>query len=119
MTKKNTLILVFGIVLCALCALYPPRRINNTSSMQFDNRGDGKIRPLEVTRAVLFSPEFGIGRVRGNGAVFPAEVDGGGLLAELVLIGALTGLLILVPKLYLADGHAPVSTRGNGDSRNA
>jgi hypothetical protein len=107
MTKRNTLILVFGIVLCALCALYPPRRINNTSSMQFARSGDGKVRPLDITRAVLFSPEFGIGRIRGDSAIFPAEVDGGSLLAELVLIGSLTGLLILIPRLYSSDGRAP------------
>jgi hypothetical protein len=91
-------VLLVGICLCALCALFPPRRINNTSSFQFDEQQNGKLTPYDIPDAFLFSPEFAIYRAPGS-AVFPAEVDGGRLLAQLVLIGSLTGVLVLVPSL--------------------
>jgi hypothetical protein len=89
-----TPVLFIGICLCLICALYPPRSITNTSSVQFDNSG-GKFTPFKVTHAFLFAPDFGI--YHGpNGWVFPATVDGGRLLAELVLIASLTGILIFM-----------------------
>ncbi|SRR6266581_4070293 len=98
MAKTRPVILLLGIFLCAACALYPPRRINNTSSFQFDHWEDGKLTPYDIPHAFLFSPDFATYRAPGS-AVFPAEVDGGRLLAQVVLIGALTGVLVLVPSL--------------------
>jgi hypothetical protein len=87
-------ILLIGIFLCLICALFPPRSFTNTSSIQFDNSG-GKLAPFGVTHAFLFDPDFGI--YRGpNSMVFPAVVDGGRLLAELVLIASLTWIVILI-----------------------
>jgi hypothetical protein len=96
MNKTTRIVLLTGVCLCAICAVFPPRRINNTSSFQFVTREDGKFAPYDVPRAFLFSPEFGIYRAAG-GTLFPAEVDGGRLLAQLVLIGTLTGGVVLVP----------------------
>jgi hypothetical protein len=98
MTKTTPVVLLLAICLCAVCALFPPRRINNTSSFQFIQQQDGKLASYDVPHAFLFSPDFGIYRAPGS-AVFPAEVDGGRLLAQLVLIGALTGVVMLVPSL--------------------
>jgi hypothetical protein len=97
MSKRTPLVLLVGICICVVCALFPPRRINNTSSFQFVQEG-GKLTPYDVPRAFLFSPDFAVYRAPGS-AVFPAEVDGGRLLAQLVLIGSLTGVVLLVPKL--------------------
>jgi hypothetical protein len=98
MTKTTKIVLLVGICLCAICALFPPRCIHNRSSSEFDKRKDGQLAPYDVPHAFLFSPDFGI--YHGpNGWVFPAEVDGGRLLAELVLIGSLAGAVILVPSL--------------------
>ena len=105
MTRNTSVVLLVGICLCAIFALFPPRRINNTSSLQFEQRQDGKLTPYDIPHAFLFSPDFGIYRASGSW-VFPAEVDGGRLLAQLVLIGALTGGVILVPKLSASkDGE--------------
>jgi hypothetical protein len=98
MTKATKIVLLVSVCLCAICALFPPRCIQNTSSFQFDKRPDGRPTPYDVPHAFLFSSEFGI--YRGpNAWVFPAQVDGGRLLAELVLIGTLTSVVILVPSL--------------------
>ncbi len=95
MTKTTRVILLVGIALCVIWALFPPRRINNTSSFQFDHRQDGKLAAYDIPHAFLFSPDYGIYRAPES-AVFSAEVDGGRLLAQLVLIGALTGGVLLV-----------------------
>jgi len=101
MTKRTSGVLLVAIVICAFCALFPPRRIQNTSSLQFDKREDGKLTSYAIPHAFLFSTEFGI--YRGpNAWVFPAEVDGGRLLAQLVLIGSLTAVVILAPSLFAA-----------------
>ena len=104
MTKTTKIVLLVGACLCAICALFPPRCIQNTSSFQFDKRQDGQLTPYDVPHAFLFSPDFGI--YRGpNAWVFPAEVDGGRLLAELVLVGSLTAVVILVPSLLPSRKH--------------
>jgi hypothetical protein len=86
-------ILLIGLCLCLICALFPPRTTTTTSSFQFDTTG-GKLIP---TRAFLFAPDFGI-YIHPNGTVLPTVVDGGQLLAELVLIASSTGILIVVFK---------------------
>jgi len=89
-----TPILFIGICLCLICALYPPRNITDTSSPPFYDAG-GRLAPFKATHAFLFASDFGI--YQGpNGRIFPATVDGGRLLAELVLIASLTGILIFL-----------------------
>ena len=109
MSKRTALVLLVGIGISVICALFPPRRINNTSSFQFVQEG-GRLTPYDVPHAFLFSPDFGVYRAPGS-AVIPAEVDGGRLLAQLVLIGSLTGFVLLVPKL-----SAPKAGEGSRDA---
>src|SRR4030095_17168112 len=97
MSKRTPLVLLVGLCICVVCALFPPRRINNTSSFQVVQEG-GKLTPYDVPRAFLFSPDFAVYRAPGS-AVFPAEVDGGRLLVQLVLIGSTAGVARALPAL--------------------
>jgi hypothetical protein len=89
-----TRILLIGICLCSICALFPPRSIINTSTEQFIIVNGEQI-PIKPTHDFLFDPNFGIYGDPKIGA-FPAVVDGGRLLAELVLIASFTAIAILL-----------------------
>jgi len=96
MTRATHWILLAGLALCVLCALFPPRRLNH-GSFELDARwGVGEGMPV-LPHVFLFSPEFGL--YRAWGMVIPAEVDSGMLLADLVLIGSLTSGVILIRSL--------------------
>jgi len=103
--RQMKVYLLIGICLCALCALFPPRKFANPSDYRFIERA-GKFSPeIGVSHAFLFSEDFGIytsfrpAGTNPNGDVlhYLVEVDAGQLLAELALIVSLTGIFILVP----------------------
>jgi uncharacterized iron-regulated protein len=95
-TQHQAAVLLIGICLCAICALFPPRRLHG---------GDDPphVRQSDVTHAFLFSDEFTIFRSGSpqEFASYQVELDAGSLLAELVLIASLTGIIILVPRLRI------------------
>jgi len=110
-TKKQTAILIIGICLCAVCALYPPRKMANPSDLRFLIEGGNTtseiITPeIVIPHAFLFSMDFGLYSSSIRTGVNPdsrlvrykVEVDDGRLLAELVLIASLTGIVVLVPR---------------------
>jgi hypothetical protein len=93
--RHQTVILLIGICLCAICSLFPPRRI--VLPQDYDhNTLHG-----QVTHAFVFSEEFGAYQV-GN-LRYLTEVDSGKLVVELVLVAAATGILVLIPRLIRHD----------------
>ena len=97
-TQRQTAILLIGICLCAICALFPPRRLVSTL-----NYPPG-IKNSDVTHAMLFTADFSLfTRTHTDGGTesWPVELDAGSLFAELVLIASLTGIIILVPRLKI------------------
>ena len=83
-----------GIGLCAVCALFPPRRFVDPGNYGLKNVG-------EVSRAFIFSHDFREYTVSLNGGLpvtYLVELDSGRLLVNLVLIASLTGIVVLVPK---------------------
>ena len=104
--QHRSAVLLVGIFLCAMFALYPPRRIINNSDMasaQFEHV-QGKPVPFDVPHGFLFSSEFGIYHASGD-RIYPAETDGGRLLAELALIGSITAGVVLIPSLFGKTSH--------------
>jgi hypothetical protein len=96
-TRHQTVILLIGICLCAICALFPPRR--PVLPQDYDhNTSDGK-----VPHAFVFSDDFYAYHPSGDGLGlrYLVEVDSGQLLVELVLIASLTGIVILIPRLKI------------------
>jgi hypothetical protein len=96
--RRTKTILLIAVCLCFLCALFPPRCITNAPSFPFVIR-DGRVAPFHVTHDFLFDPDFGT--YESERGTFMAVVDGGRLLAELVLIACLT--VILVAFLRMVD----------------
>jgi hypothetical protein len=95
-TRYQTVVLIIGICLCAVCALFPPRRIILPQDY------DHNTLHGQVTHAFVFSEDFGVYRVTrpdGIGLGYLVEVDSGRLLVELVLIASLTGIVVLIPRL--------------------
>ena len=90
-TRYQTVILIIGICLCAVCALFPPRRIILPQDY------DHNTLHGQVTHAFVFSDDFGVYRVGNLG--YLTEVDSGRLLVELVLAASLTGIVVLIPRL--------------------
>jgi hypothetical protein len=98
-TNHQTAILLIGICLCALCALFPPRRLVG-GGLNYPP----SIKPADVTHAMLFSEDFSVfirAHTDGGTESWPVELDAGSLLAELVLIASLTGIIILVPRFKI------------------
>jgi hypothetical protein len=85
--------LLVGIILCAVCSLFPPRRI-----ILPQDYGHNTLHG-QVTHAFVFSGEFGVYRVGNLG--YLTEVDSGQLLVELVMIASLTGIIVLIPRFKL------------------
>ena len=84
-TKK--IILIVGLVWGAICALFPPRQY-------ISGVYDSKIIP---THQFLFSPRFQMFCYEpGLANYYSVEVSGGRLLAELMLIAAVTGVAFLL-----------------------
>jgi hypothetical protein len=109
--------LLIGICLCAICALFPPRKFTDPSDYRFIERA-GKISPENnISHAFLFSEDFGIyssssptaTNRNGDLLYYPVEVDAGQLLAELALIVSLTGILILVSSSRVETVSTPDS----------
>jgi hypothetical protein len=96
-TQHQAAILLIGICLCAICALFPPRRL-------VGGNYPPSIKPADITHAMLFSGDFTFFvKTHNDGGTesWPVELDTGSLLAELVLIVSLTGIIILVPRLKI------------------
>jgi hypothetical protein len=97
-TRHQTVILLIGICLCAVCALFPPRRPVLPQDYDHNTKG-GK-----VPHAFAFSDDFhvySVTRPDGIGLSYLVEVDSGRLLVELVLIASLTGIVVLIPRLKI------------------
>ena len=111
MRLKPTVLLV-GIGLCAICALFPPRGLIKPTDYGFMIRARSVSPLVIVPRAFLFSSDFALYQTVNDGVhySYPVEVDSGRLLAELVLVGALTGILLLAPILPKERACVPVST---------
>src|ERR1017187_2243410 len=87
MSKPQKIILIVGLVWCAICALFPPRQYNGGAS-------DARIIP---THEFLFSPRFQMFHYQEHlGNYYSVEVNGGRLLAELALIVVITGIVFLL-----------------------
>jgi len=95
-SQHQTAILLIGICLCAICALFPPRRLHGGDDPPY-------VKQSDITHAFLFSDDFTVFRSSYHGAFagYQVELDAGSLLAELVLIASLTGIIILVPRLRI------------------
>jgi hypothetical protein len=86
-TKK--IVLVLGVAWCGICALFPPRQYVDVASVR-----DARLVP---GHAFLFSPDFQIFHDQGNfGYRYFVDVNGGRLLAELVLIAAITAIAFFI-----------------------
>ncbi len=86
MSTTKKIILVIGLAWCGICALFPPREYTVGVS-------DARIIP---THEFLFSPDFQIFHYQqGLGNYYSVDVNGGRLLAELVLIAVITGIVFL------------------------
>jgi hypothetical protein len=86
MSISQKIVLVLGAVWCGICALFPPRQYVGSMS-------DARIIP---THEFLFSPDFQIFHFQqGLGNYYSVDVNGGRLLAELVLIAVATAVAYL------------------------
>jgi hypothetical protein len=94
-TQHQTAVMLIGICLCAICALFPPRRLVG-GGINYPN----SVSNAEVTRVLLFGTDLNVFERSRNGVRegWPVELDDGRLLSELVLIASLTGIVILVPR---------------------
>jgi hypothetical protein len=87
---------------CGICALFPPRQYVDIGSVR-----DARLVP---GHAFLFSPDFQVFHESGNyGYRYYVDVNGGRLLAELVLIVAATAVafLFLEPVVRALKGLPP------------
>ena len=90
MNKKQVTVLIIGLLLVALCAFSPPRRYMPTqTATSFSVRWD---IPHRVS---VLSPE--IYRPEGGGWLI---IDTARLLAECLVIGALTGVAFFLLRLF-------------------
>lgn len=91
-TRNQTVVLLVGICLCAICTFYPPRRFVEASSYEFvvDGASGNTNLAFDVPHAFLFAPNFAIFTRHSappSSALlrYPVEIDRGLLLAELLL----------------------------------
>jgi hypothetical protein len=82
--KKQPLILLIGLCLCAVCGLFPPRYLPNDHP---------DLKQSDVTRAFLFSSHFY--SAKGYVVLF----DEARFFGEITLILSLTGIVALIPSL--------------------
>lgn len=82
-SRAFTLALV-GLLLCFLCALFPPRRSVTGG-------------PTSVSRAFLFDADIDKNKIKNSdGFTYSSvEIDAGRLLAEFILIVAATGFGVI------------------------
>jgi hypothetical protein len=87
MNRAKKIILIVGLVCCAICALFPPRQYTLPG-------GDANLTP---SHCFLFSPDFQKFYIQpGFGNYYNVDINGGRLLAELALIAAMTGIVFLL-----------------------
>ena len=111
MKKQQQIVMLIGLCLCILCALFPPRKF--VGKVPFPVEVDSATQKAHWTvvppHAFIFSDDFGMFyRPAADGHINPTmfddvEVDAGSLLSELVLIAAATGILVLIPRLIRHD----------------
>jgi hypothetical protein len=89
-SKSSRFILLAGLLVILVWALFPPRRSSHPQYSQPTSRG-GVAGAVRIPRAFLLSADFPVGKT-SDGQVLRAEVDGGQLLAELTVIGAATAI---------------------------
>jgi predicted histidine transporter YuiF (NhaC family) len=89
MSKTQVVVLIAGLLLVALCAFFPPRRYMPTQTADsFSTRWD---MPARIS---VLSPD--IYKVQGGGWLC---IDVSRLLAECLVIGALTGAVFFLLRL--------------------
>ena len=87
MKTSKKIILIVGLVWGAICALFPPRQY-------ISGVYDSSIIP---THEFLFAPRFQMFFYEPHlGNYYSVDVAGGRLLAELMLIAAVTGIAFLL-----------------------
>ncbi len=85
MNEKQRITLIFGLLLIALCALFPPRRYTgNTISVN-----DSTVAP----RSFLWTQQ--LHQIKGGGHSYRVEIDTAKLMAEVIAFAALTGVVFL------------------------
>lgn len=83
--SQASTVMLFGLVACFLCALFPPRHVTH-----------GGV--TSTPRIFLFSEDINVNTYKNsNGAIsrYPAEIDAGHLIAECILICSICGFSLL------------------------
>jgi hypothetical protein len=102
MSTPRKIVLVVGLVWCGICALFPPRQY-------IDSIHDARIIP---DHEFLFSADFQIFHYQqGLGNYNSVDVNGGRLLAELVLIAVITGIAFLSAEYFIREFQAMTPDR--------
>ena len=97
MSTSKKVVLILGLAWCGICAIFPPRAYTVGVS-------DARIIP---THEFLFSPDFQIFHYQqGLGNYYSVDVNGGRLLAELVLIAVITGIAFLSVEYFVREIRA-------------
>ena len=97
MSKTQTVVLIIGLLLVAWCAFFPPRRYMPTQTANsFSIRWDLPARESMLSREIY--------RVDGSGWLI---IDTSRLLAECLVIGALTGAIFFLLRLFRRPASPP------------
>ena len=93
MSKAKRSIILIGIALSAICALFPPRYATGNTILQ--PKANGGLYAPDPSHDFLFFPDFNVYHGPYS-QVFPVALDGGRLLAELVLVWVVVVTLMLI-----------------------
>lgn len=100
MSTSKRIVLILGLAWCGICALFPPRQYVDIGSVV-----DARLAP---GHAFLFSPGFQVFHENGKnyGYRYYVDVNGGRLLAELVLVAVLTWIALLSVEYFVREFRA-------------